>query len=261
MKANLQRCVWVLCVSATAALAPVSDAQAQWKYGIGTGLSGQYVSGTQGFTTFAGPVKFDVDLSASDFKDLSKSAFGFGGYAANGPWLIQYSLGYQELEDESTAAVGGSTVTTKINFKVSGGEATAGYLVSNTPSALIYVDGGVRYTKHKFDNSLTVTGAINQQGSRAFSNDWTDVVVGTTINVPLSPTWTWANRLNAGFGGSDGTYFAQTGLTWRFLPNWSASLVGKYAKVKYEKGNEGDSDWYLYDVDEKSIGLSVLYNW
>lgn len=261
MKTNLQRCIWLLCVSATAALVPLSTAHAQWRHGIGTGLSAQNVSGTQGYNSVVGPVKFDVDLSPSDFKDLAKSAFGFGGYAANGPWLIQYGLGFQELEDTSSTQVGASTVAVKINFKVSGGEVTAGYLVHKSPSALVYLDGGLRYTKHEFDNSLTVTGAVNFQGANRFSHSWTDAVVGTTINVPVAPKWTWMSRLNAGFGGSEGSYFAQTGLTWQINPSWSASATAKYMKVEFENGRQGDADWYLYDAEETSLGLSVLYNW
>lgn len=140
-------------------------------------------------------------------------------------------------------------------------ELTVGYPVYKTPSLLVFVDGGVHYKKHKFDNSLRVTGVVTGGGSRKFDHDWTDAILGVTINVPFSDKWTWNNRLNAGFGGSDGTYFASTGVTWRFYKNWSAGIIGKYLSVKYENGSKRDSDWYFYDADESSIGLNVLFNW
>ena len=260
LKSTFKRFIPALCVLTAAALLPMSAAHAQWKYGIGTGISAQKAKGTQGFTTLAGPAEFDVDLDPSDFKDMAKSAFGFGGYATDGTWMVQYSLGYLELEDEASTPVGASTVTTKVNFKISGGEATLGYLIHKSPSVAVYLDGGVRYTKHELDSAITVTGAINAQRTRQFSHDWTDLVIGTTISVPLSQQWMWTTRLNAAGGGSDGTYLAQTGANYAINKNWTVGVVGKYMKVKFEDGNRGEPDWYLYDADESSVGLSVLYN-
>lgn len=260
LKSTFKRFIPALCVLTAAALLPMSAAHAQWKYGIGTGISAQKAKGTQGFTTLAGPAEFDVDLAPSDFQEMAKSALGFGGYATNGTWMVQYSLGYLELEDEASTPVGASTVTTKVNFKISGGEATLGYLIHKSPSVAVYLDGGVRYTKHELDSAITVTGAINAQRTRQFSHDWTDLVIGTTISVPLSQQWMWTTRLNAAGGGSDGTYLAQTGANYAINKNWTVGVVGKYMKVKFEDGNRGDSDWYLYDADESSVGLSVLYN-
>ena len=48
---------------------------------------------------------------------------------------------------------------------------------------------------------------------------------------------------------------------WRFLKHWSARLYGDYKAIEYENGREGDTNWYLYDVDEYGVGLSVLFNW
>lgn len=239
-----------------------SAARAEWHFGIGTGLSFMNADGEQGFNSdLLGPIKFDVKLDPEDFKDLTKTAIGFGGYATDGTWLVQYSYGKLELEDTASQPVGGSIATVKINFKISSAELTVGYPVYQTSSLVVLVDGGLRYTKHEFDGSLTVSGNVTGQGSRNFDHDWTDAIFGVSVNVPLASQWTWNNRLNAGFGGSDGTCFVSTGITWRFHRNWSTSLVGKYAAIDYENGNMGDRDWYLYDVDESSLGLNVLFNW
>lgn len=262
MQSTLKRFFPAVGIAMAASLVPTSAAQAEWYYGIGTGLSAQKVKGTQGFNTAAGPVRADVDLNPGDFRDLTKSAFGFGGYATDGTWMIQYSLFYLELEDEVTTPVLASTVGTKINFTNSGGEVTLGYPVHKSESVVVLLDAGLRYTNHAFENTLTISGpVINTQQTREFSNSWTDVLVGASFNVPVAPQWSWNTRLNAGFGGSDGTYTVQTGFTWRFHRSWSAGAAAKYTKVKFENGHEGDSDWYLYDAKESNIGLNVLYNW
>ena len=266
MKSNLQSTLKqffpAACLAMAASFVPTSAAQAEWYSGIGTGLSAQRAKGTQGFNTVAGPIKADVNLHPGDFKDLTKSAFGFGGYATDGTWMIQYSLAYLELEDEVTTPIGATTVATKVNFTISGGEVTVGYPVHKSESVAVSLDAGLRYTKHAFDSTLTISGpVINTQQNRKFSNSWTDVLVGASFNVPVAPQWAWSTRVIAGFGGSDGTYTVQTGFNWRFHKSWSAGAAAKYTKVKFENGHEGDSDWYLYDAEESSIGLNVLYNW
>jgi len=254
----------VLLMSLIAPFFFTSVAYAEWNYGIGTGLSWSRTKGEQGFQVpNVGPIKFDVDLDPSDFNDITKTAIGFFGYAANGPWMIQYLYSRTELEDTADSYVPAvsSVASLEINFKVTNAELTVGHLVYKAPSLNILVDGGLRYIKHEFDNTLTLSGAITGQRNQNFDQDWADVIFGLSINVPFADTWTWNNRLNAGFGGSEGTYFVSTGLNWRFHKNWSAILLGKYAAIEYENGSMGDSDWYLYDADESSIGLYVLFNW
>jgi hypothetical protein len=145
---------------------------------------------------------------------------------------------------------------------MTGAELTVGYPVYKTPSLIVLVDGGLRYTKHKFDNSLSSTGNVSfPKTSNKFDQSWTDAVLGASVNVPFAETWSWNSRVNAGFGGSDGTYLVSTGVSWRFHKNWSTSLTGKYVSVDYENGSQGESDWYYYNADESSIGLTVLFNW
>ena len=120
------------------------------------------------------------------------------------------------------------------------------------------MQGGLRYTKHELTTKLEFGGNKIKNNP---DNDWVDAVIGATLTVPITDKWSWNNVANAGYGGSDGTYFGSTGITWRFLKHWSATASGTYTAVDFEEGNKGDSDWYLYDVDETTYGITILFNW
>jgi Outer membrane protein beta-barrel domain len=231
---------------------------AEWSYGIGTGLFRMNAQGDQGFNTqIAGPVKFEIDLDPEDFDDLRKSVFGFGGYATNRKWLIQYSFSNLELEDKSSQLVGATTVNTKIGFTITGAEVTVGYPVKRSPSVVLRVLGGVRYTKHELKADIQAGAQVTK---RKIDNGWTDALIGFTVDVPLSKKWVWGSRIDAGFGDSEGTYSANTGFTWRFHKHWSSTFFAKYTAVEFENGKRGDPDWYLYDVNEFGIGVNILYH-
>ncbi|MBW2174276.1 MAG: hypothetical protein JRF64_06480 [Deltaproteobacteria bacterium] len=245
-------------------------AHADWSFGIGTGLFRLNVDGDMGFDIEydnIGPVEFDVDLDPDDVDDVMETAFGFGGYATDGKWMIQYSYGMLELEDDSSVVLPsdaplhpGATVSSELGFDMTGGEITVGYPIYEDTTLIVRLHAGVRYTDHELDHDVRIDGGAPVQ-SKDIDEDWTDALVGISAGVPFAEKWTWNNKFNAGFGGSEGTYFAQTGITWRFLKHWSASLYGKYTAVEYENGSRGDSDWYLYDVDEFGLGIGVLFNW
>ena len=168
--------------------------------------------------------------------------------------MIRYSFGMLELEGNSSE----SGISANIDYKTSGGELTVGYPIYKSSPVSFSLLGGLRYTKQELKSRVTdgVTTLTTDN-----DNNWTDAVIGATADVQLSDNWTWNTRGDAGFGGSEGVYSASTGVTWRFLENWSATLSAKYAAVEFENGNQGDADWYLYDVDETTMGLAILYNW
>ena len=235
-----------------------SVSNAQWNYGIGTGMFGLNIDGDIGFNTTAGDINGEIDLDASDTSDLMESAIGLGGYATDGTWMIMYSYGALELEGSSTNNVPGiGSVTLRSNLEVTGAELTVGYPVYKSSAVKLLVDAGLRYTEH--DYQFHATGAVTQ--TRDISNDWTDFLIGATAIVPIVQDWNWNTRANAGFGGSEGTYFFKTGVTWMFTQGWSTTLYGKYMAVEFEEGNRGNADWYLYDADEFGLGLSFAYNW
>lgn len=243
----------LIILSVLMVLSYTSVSYAKWNYGIGTGLFRMNADGDQGFNTLSGPVEFKVDLDPEDFSDLTKTAIGFAGYATDGTWMVQYSYSNIELEDSASSG----PVSVSIGFDIVGAEITVGRPVYRTPKMNLGVFGGMRYISHELSSDVTVGGRTI--GS-SIDNDWTDVLVGLTLAVPLAEKWLWNNRFDAGFGGSEGTYSANTGVTWRFYKAWSGTLYGKYAAIEFENGSRGDTDWYLYDVDEFGVGLAVLYN-
>jgi hypothetical protein len=120
---------------------------------------------------------------------------------------------------------------------------------------------GIRYLKHDIDLSINGDGFVGINRSKSINESWTDVLAGISADVPLADAWNWNIKTEAGFGGSEGTYLASTGLTWQFYDRWSATLFAKYVAVDYENGSRGDEDAYLYDVDETTLGLTIGYNW
>ncbi len=253
-KLNRRMKIFVLTMlSVLMVISYASVSYAAWSYGIGTGLFRMNAKGDQGFNTQSGAVEFKIDLDPDDFSDLAESAFGFAGYATDGTWMVQYSFSNLELED--TASSGAVSVT--IGFDTVGGEITVGHPVYRTPQMILGVLGGVRYTKHELSSDVTVVATTVNW---SIDNDWTDALVGLTLTVPLAEKWVWNNRVDAGFGGSEGTYSGNTGVTWRFYKGLSSTFYGKYTAVEFENGSKGDTDWYLYDVDEFGVGLAILYN-
>ncbi|MCK5505523.1 MAG: hypothetical protein KAJ10_10190 [Thermodesulfovibrionia bacterium] len=253
------------------AISYTSVSYAEWSHGIGTGIFMLNLEGDVGVnTTLAGPVTVeDADLDFDDISDLLETAIGLGGYSTDGTWMIRYLFSTLELEGEKSYSLpanavlaGGHSVNAKLNFKRTAGEITVGYPVYKDTSFSVSMDGGLRYTKHEVRSDLSISGPVLNRGIRKeIDEDWTDVLIGGTVTVPFTKELIWNTSGNAGFGGSEGTYMGQTGLTWIFYKGFSSTLYGMYTAVEFENGDEGDSDWYLYDVDEFGLGLSFAYNW
>jgi hypothetical protein len=253
----------ILLLSSLIVVSFASVSYAKWSYGIGTGFFGLNIDGTLGIhTNQAGPVDIDIDMDASDTRDLMESVFGFGGYATDDTWVIRYSFVTMELEgsDSTYQPQITSDLFSKAKYEWTGAEITVGYPIYRTSYATITLDGGLRYTKQEISTTLIFTGGVNETELNNYDNDWTDLLVGATATVPLSDKWAWTVTGNAGFGDSEGTYMGSTAVNWRFFKKLSASLYYKYIAVEYKTGSRGSSHWYHYDADEFGLGINVLYN-
>lgn len=243
---------------------PQLNAQtAPWFFGVGTGIARLNSEGDQGVHTNAfGPVQVEFDLAPEDFDDLMQTGFGLGGYATNGAWMLQASLGVLKLGDDPSATLpGGLQVDSDLFFDIFSAEFTVGYTAYRSPGNgfALRPHLGTRFISHELGADLTITsGGVSTDISRKIEESWVDVLVGTTIDIKLSEKWGWSTVVDAGFGGSEGTYRASTALPWRFARHWSLSPNFSFMAIEYENGTRGDSDWYLYDSNEFSWGLAVM---
>lgn len=248
----------------------VPDAQAQegapWFFGIGTGIARLSADGEQGFHAGEfGGVVIDIDLAPRDFDDYIQSAFGFGGYATNGTWMVQFSLGSMELGEELGGGTlpGGAIVTSDLSFDLFSTEALVGRTVYRSAGNRFALRPhiGIRHMRHELAVDLTITDAgVSTDISRGIKQNWTDFLVGTSMDIKLKDNWGWNILLDAGFGGSEGTYRASTGWSWQIARHWSLSPNVSFMAIDYQNGVPGDVDFYLYDVNEFSYGLSFLFH-
>ncbi len=235
-----------------------------WFFGSGTGLSRLNAKGDQGFNMgVLGPVEAEVDMDPDDFSDLIDTGFGFGGYVAHEKWLLGYSLGQMTLKDEPSGALpGGGTFRSEFSFETTSFEATVGYLAWMHPKGKVAIRPyvGTRYLKHEVETLLAITGGITASASSATDQNWTDFLIGSSVDVVFSPEWSWATKFDVGLGGSDGTFRVSTGIQWRFWKYMSAGPNFNFMAVDFENGSKGDPDWYLYDVNEYGGGVSFLFH-
>lgn len=238
------------------------SAQSSWHAGIGTGLSRLNAEGDQGLNVGAlGPVLAEVDLSPDDFNDLMQSAIGFGGYFTNGKWMVQYKLVQLKLGGEPSGTLqSGASYSAEWSFDITTGELKVGYTAYRHPQGKIALQpyGGVRYIKHEVGADLTVVAETTTNVSRGGDQNWTDVLLGTTVNVGLSPKVGWSTSFDVGFGGSNGTFSVATAVSWRPWKYLSLSPNAFFMAIDFENGEPGDTDWYLYDANEFGWGLSFL---
>ncbi len=224
-----------------AALAALTSAQAEWKFGIGAGVGAFDIDGDLSF----GPLTGDVEYDSGDLE----SAFSLQGYAATGKWMFRSSVSSLEVEANQTLESG--IELSDVNFKRLIWDLTAGYMWIEGGAWTISTYGGVRGVSHE----LTLANVASD-----FDNSWTDAILGVSATYKLGEKWFWNSALEGGFGGSEGSFGANTSLTWRFGQHWSASTIFSWTAAEYEEGETDDADYYLYDANEIKLGLGIMYH-
>lgn len=260
----------ILALALCAVLVPGLQGQdpsqsAPWFFGIGSGIARISSEGDQGIPTeLFGPVQMAFDLSPDDIADLMKTAFGVGGYATNGTWMFQASLGVLNLGDEPAGTLpSGAQVASDLSFDIFSAEFSLGYTAYRSPANRFAFRPhiGARYTSHELAASLAITDAGTTTNlDRAIEESWTDFLIGTSFDINLSNRVAWNTVVGAGFGGSEGTYSASTGLAWRARPWISLGPNLSFMASDVELGTRGDADWYLYDANDFMWGLNVLFH-
>lgn len=229
-----------------------------WNFGIGTGVSSLDVSGDGGFNTaLLGPVDFDASLEPDEVVDYMESALGLAGFAKKGDITITYSIGRLELQEDVAASYGAVNGEIDLTFESIGAEVLVDYAVIKSGDLSVGVIGGFRYSEQEYDVKLSVAGAKVFEGS--VEDDWVDAVIGASLSYAISPTLSWSAQVDAGFGDSESTSHFNTSIGKVLGTSWLLSGSIDFKAVEYEEGDRGDSEWYLYDADETTIGIGVLY--
>jgi len=234
-----------------------------WVFGIGTGIGRTASEGTQGFTTSgAGPIENDFDLDPDDFKDLMQTAFGFASFLTNGTWMFKFSLVNIDLGGAGAGTLEiGSPYSADARFDLFQTELSIGYTLyrSSGNRFAFRPHVGTRYTNQQLDLALTVAEASgNRNLSERGEASWTDVTVGSTVDISLTSRLGWSTVFDAGFGGSNGTFKVVTALPWRVWSHLSISPNVSFTAADYENGTKGDADWYLWDTETTSFGLAAM---
>jgi hypothetical protein len=228
------------------ALCAGQGAMAEWHGSLGFGIASLALDGDIGFDTPLGPMgPFDVDLDNSDTSDLVKSGFGLAGSFVKGKWQFLYAAGQLTLEDDD-GPLDAEWDRTAVNLF---GVYTFAAPGKNRFGALF----GVRYIEH--DWTFKSMGFPDVD----VTQDWTDGVVGLTHSLAFTDKLSWNNRIDTGFGDSEESLLISTGLGWRFAQHWALSFSLKQQTLEFENNSRGDADWYLYDVDETSVGVGIAW--
>lgn len=239
----------------------VAQDQAGWNFGIGTGLQRLNAEGDVGFTSARGAETAAIDLAPDDFGDLMESAFGFKAFAARGKWRLNLAYGNLALEDKAGFSVGAlPSLTTQVQQEVEFGELAVAYEFASLGENRLGLLAGLRTTSH--DYSLDIAPPPNSPGPtvrRDLDDSWTDLLIGLTHALPLSERVLWNTSVVAGLGGSESYWSARSALGWQFARSWDLAFFLEYHAIDFENGDPGDSDWYLYDVDEFGPGISITY--
>ncbi len=216
----------------------VSFANAEWRYGVGTGV---------GLTSYDGDLKsalgkLDVDYDRSDFE----GGFGAAGFATDDTWVINLSGGSVEYESKDTLK--GATVRSTNNFQRTAAALAVGYVAYSEGSITVTPFTGLNYTKHEWEFKSSL-------GKVDFDDNWTDAILGLLVDYKINDKWVWHNSAEYTFGDSEGCYSLKTGVTWDFAEHWS---TGAYVAFDHDEFESNDFD---YDVDNTSFILSLIYIW
>ena len=119
--------------------------------------------------------------------------------------------------------------------------------------APIDVLGGLRYVYVKPDVGLTAGLLPARSASR--TKDWIDGFAGLRIQYSITDRWSLLGYADIGGGGSDLTWQALGGVTYRISKTFEAQLGYRYLSIDYDEGS--GSDRFLYDINMSGPYLSL----
>ena len=228
-----------------------------WAFGVGSGLGGLDVDGDAGFGTVSGPIEFDASMNPSDFRRVTSSAVGIGGFATKENLAISYSLSRMKLEDDLSVDLNGNTGVLDFGFNVRAAEFLLNHTLRRSGKSSWGLIDGLRYTHQEYKSGLVINGTQIFEGS--VNDYWLDAILGVSHAYSISPTLTWSTQLDYGFGGSERTTHFNTGFSKVLGSRWIFGGGLDFKNIKYEDGDRDDLDWFLYDVEETSVTVNFIY--
>ena len=233
----------VAITTAAILLAPNVNANAEWQFGIGTGIG---ITNYDGDLTFEDGNKLDVEYDQNDFE----GGFGLAGFATDGTWVINLSASMVEYESKDT--IQAETERSKNNFEQTGAELTLGYVAYREGAITLTPYAGIQYTDHEW--------SFKSSSEKVDIGDsWVDGVIGLKLDYKINEEWAWNNYINYAAGDSEGCLGIQTGVSWQWTESWIAGAYVSFESDEFD-GEDGNAE-FDYDTDVTKLGLTIAYIW
>ena len=128
------------------------------------------------------------------------------------------------------------------------------YRVRDTPGALIYLGGGVRW--FSTDTDISLTGGAGNGRTFGADDSWTDPLIAARLRVGLSDRWSGAMFGDyGGFGSDSETWQMLLTLSYTIKDNWM--LKGGYRHIEVE--NKVSGDLFSFEQSGPVIGMSYQF--
>ncbi len=225
-----------------------SIANAEWNYGIGSGIGASSYDGDLKSSDLG--LAIDVEFDQGDFE----GGIGATGFATDGTWVFNLSGSSVEYESKDTAK--GAPFRTTNNFQRTFAEFTVGYVAYQQDAITLTPYIGVNYTQHEWEAKAA--------GFKADVEDnWIDAVFGLKFDYKINDEWTWNNSANYSAGDSEGCFGLKTGASWKFAEHWVAGAYVGYESEEFEGSDSpiGTNVDFDYDTDVTTFGLTIAYTW
>jgi len=255
--------------------AAAQSADDKWHFNVMPYLWLPTISGTLQFPSrgSAGGPTVDFKAHPGDYLGDVEMALMLVFEARKGKWLAFSDITYMKLgaDDSNVKSVnfGGNAVSTTLDtgtqtdIKATIWTVAGGYNLVQAPKVSLDLIAGARYLylKATTDWQLTATvtdpvggGVFPASGSVSDSGDIWDGIVGVKGRVKLGDgSWFVPYYLDAGAGGSQFTWQAQTGIGYAF--RWGDLVLGyRYLAWKQDDNNKVIQDLKLY-----GFGLAGIF--
>ena len=223
-----------------------SIANAEWNYGIGSGIAASSYDGSLKNSDFG--IDGDVEYDQDDFE----SGIGAAAFATDGTWV--FNLRGSAVEYESKDTAGGAPFRTTNNFERTFAEFTVGYVAYQEDAITLTPYIGINYTKHEWEFK---GGGLKIN----LEDNWTDAVFGLKFDYKINDEWTWNNSANYSAGDSEGCFGVKTGASWKFAEHWVAGAYVGYESDEFDGSDSVIGTDVDYDTDVTTFGLTIAYTW